>query len=1239
MVSRESDQEAITYVANGLEDLDIARINERLDHVARNWCSSDGAKAGRDSFVATTRLPLIDALSCEAYFMDDDRVRKYFERPFKSFAKNQAFRIKHYLPGATTLLFRTDSALSDWALSNWSGYSSTLTQHDFDFAVRGPLARILNQEVFIFSDLTVIERLWRGIRVIFERLDSNLVTHSLRAMEVDIFKLSLEHLQQDAPGLRHLLQTLTRFLELAPKDFWESMGAISPLTVVESVFNNKQFVRFLRTHQHANDAEVMSDLLDWIRPFIASLETVHQAQACRTLTSYLLDKFQVDELATRAKIACFRFGLKVIKWTSLNCNKEHPTMGQIGRVVAAELLEVISTYIRRILAIPALSANDPCSEQCSSLCFAVVELALTLECKCLRTDQETLRNKKDIDPGTCSYAPAIWDIIVQQLDRRNISLARAALSGINGLTGLEKFETKKDTIQKNYKSDFNVRLGHFTHLVCLMLERINDFDPADLDELFQHSTTATGLVASLFSPDASTYEAGINLMKSISMESARKEAIRHILTPYFETTLDSLSRSLRRIAQTKSFASCPRMLKTCGDVLEILCDSQNGLLRTKQLQGMQEVKALDNFWEHQWVVLTVIYEMTEPWSRDQVAESCVLKEFVRDTMDLSERVFDQYGIFASAIDSATIIKGEDAASNNRETSAAEKLLVPPARTMEVIVKWLRLRETYLASMSVKLTKKVLNRLSENGMRLAKEPSDFVELVVRGGNQGRTNLSPQEKAELARALEANLGRSIEPAANEQGRSATPESRAQRQQASSKLNKKAKDGTIDLDSWRSKSKLPPQVVEIPDDDEFGISDILDADILSMSRSVEMMKNSSIGKTSQQDEARKKKAQFMPNHKALEDKRSEEQRLAEGKLFSEKRRKEMEAKKKRDAEQVAMIRKKIPAKGLESDSKLGSLGIQGKDHAPKGSGVMVSSGSESESEDEVDQALFGSTSKASKISDAVQHYQSSRLKQVKEQGPVKKTRQVRSAKDMRARLAPDLTSLHKTILGWEYFHNGDFPPGSDRDNYSLVSNTFRTPNDYQNVFEPLLVLEAWQGFLKTKEEGTYKSFDIRVANRLTVDSFVEVSTTISISEGKELGISEADVILMSKSQSPAVDAQQPHCLARVFKINRRKGTMDISYRVNVGNGLLASMVPNAILYGVKIMSLTPLEREYGALLGLKYFDLCDEVIKARPSPLLEYSEKQLGTLESKYKVNSAQAKAIKSAIDNDAFTLIQG
>lgn len=257
----------------------------------------------------------------------------------------------------------------------------------------------------------------------------------------------------------------------------------------------------------------------------------------------------------------------------------------------------------------------------------------------------------------------------------------------------------------------------------------------------------------------------------------------------------------------------------------------------------------------------------------------------------------------------------------------------------------------------------------------------------------------------------------------------------------------------------------------------------------------------------------------------------------------------------------------------------------------------------------------------------------------GPVKKQRQVRSAKDMRARLAPDLSPLHKSILGWDYFHEGDFPPNSRSENYQLVKDTFNTPQDYKNAFQPLLLLEAWVGFVKAREESTFKPFEIKIVSRSSVDAFQEFSSTMTQKDNKEISIMEGDIILLSKDSSPATAPQAAHCLARVFRIKRQKANLEVSYRVVPGNGLQSHLNPGGTIWGAKIQSITPLEREYGALSALQYYDLCDEIIKAAPSPLLPYTDKKLQPLIDTYTVNKAQAKAVQSAIDNDAFTLIQG
>lgn len=1238
-------------VVRGLEKIidarDIERIKRGLDNAARVLRATEPSRRSKAVLHDSSQLVLFEALNNKAFLGDRDLVRDHFQEPFSLIQTNSRLKTLRYVPAATIFLFDRDDERRDWATQTWSRFKIPPTKEDFQFAIRGPLYSNMQLVCEFVDDLSSLERVWQGIGFIVSTLTNDLVTHSLRAMEIDLFKLALEHLKYDTPGFRHLVETIQKLLELAPKDFWDAMGAISPTTFVEQIFNNKQYERFIEQAQDgdADQESALRDMLSWIKPFMASLETVHQARACRSITFQLMNRLQTSRFPNVARVESYRIGLATLLWTLSNCNKEGVTLTPIGRVAAAETLEVASEYVDRILQISSETPGDEYRESCAEICLRIAKTALALECKSLRTDQETLKQKRGLPATYSSYSPAIWDAVVRNLSRGNLAVAKAALIAITDLTGLEKFKVGVDEDYIDEKNGYNMKFGRLTHLVCQILERINDFSPSDLDKLFRHPDTATALVASLFSPDASLYEAGVNLIKSISSEYGRKEAIGHLLKTFFETTLNAFSWSLRRIARSRTFASCPRMLKTSSDVLDILCDSQDGLLRTRQLTGLAEVKAIESFWEHQWEGLRVIYEMTEDWGKAKVADSNTLKEFCRDTMQFSERFFDQYSIFANAIESAI---GENEVGRQESHQIGKKLLKHPATIMETMVKWLRLRDLFLVEISVKLTKKVLNRLSELSMVVSEVPSRFLEAVINNGPQGRTHLTPQEKAELSRALEANIGRNIAPPTLDAGSEAASDRSRER---SIGFKPKSKTATIDLESWRSKAKSSGQVVEVSDEDEFGNDDVLDQEMLSVSRSVEMMKKAkeqraSTPSTKQPQKKDHRSTSTINSVLAKAASKSAQtgiQTESERALFREKREKEREAKKKRDADALAMVKRKAIGAGgqvLGEGSGISGIGVKGKDHAPKGPSMMVSSGSETESGDELDEDLFGSNAKPTnaKVSDAVREYQANKSIQAKK-GPVKKTRQIRSAKDMRARLAPDLTTLHKTLLSWDFFHTGDFPPSSEKHDYSLVTNTFRTPNDYQNTFEPLLILEAWQGFLKSKEEGNFKTFEIKVANRMTVDAFLEVSSTMSMAEGKDLGVGEADIVLISRGQSPTNDSQVPHCLARIHKISRKKGTMEVSFRVNVGNSLGPFMVPNAVLYCVKISSVTPLEREYGALCALRYFDLCDEITKAKPSPVLSYSEKQLSLLVSNYCINIAQAKAVRSAVDNDAFTLIQG
>ena len=70
-----------------------------------------------------------------------------------------------------------------------------------------------------------------------------------------------------------------------------------------------------------------------------------------------------------------------------------------------------------------------------------------------------------------------------------------------------------------------------------------------------------------------------------------------------------------------------------------------------------------------------------------------------------------------------------------------------------------------------------------------------------------------------------------------------------------------------------------------------------------------------------------------------------------------------------------------------------------------------------------------------------------------------------------------------------------------------------------------------------------------------------------------------------------------------------------------------------------MTTAQREFAALSSLEYYDLCSEVLEAKPSPIHKYGDEKISQVTAKYSLNKGQAQAILSANDNDGFTLIQG
>ncbi|RAR08384.1 trna-splicing endonuclease [Stemphylium lycopersici] len=1174
------DEENIGPFLEVVDSQCLGRINKGLDEANEILSKAEPKTRSVRLLPNECTYGFFEALSCDALIRNEGLLQEHFDAPFDMVQTKKRLKVQTYLPAMTRFLFTKVDRRQKWATESWSTFKRNMLKSEWDWAVRDYVTSAMMKIQMYNLDLSMVPLFWAGARLIVAKMDRELITESLRGLDGGFYRLMLDHLSLKSEGFLDLIATMKQLLEKSPVDYWDGMNAVTPsiATVVEQVFNSPVFSQLLMAtaddnEQHMNNLRAA---FGWIPPFLDSIKLANLGPAVRPFAQALLGRFQSDRYPQRSRDYCYKEGLKVLDYAFRKMGEGKTIDKFVGQPTVNSMLDVLSQFIQALVINLKHFKTSKEKQEVMQLALSVIEHAFKLEAQSLIIERQLISAKQPSPTETPPSSP-IWKTVLRAIGPDSLELATHLLIAGRGLIGLEPLQMKSgvDKVPATVRH-FNDRFRLLSQSITDVVEKMSEFEPALLQALFGQQPAASAIVSLMFSSTEDTRNSAIELLKVISGEEERRGALQHILRAHYKHVVRGISDSVRQVRLKKAFAPAPSMIRTCNDIIDIICNTQDGILRGRDYDA-GDAAATMNLWENLWDSLTMIFATTEAWSNLGFYDKHMMMDFCRDTMQFADVLFDQCSIFATALKPPS----SDEEENTSKTDLLKELLSRPANAMEGLARWLRLRDEFLSSKSVTLISKLLVRLHRVSIEIDADALSYMERVLSG--DVRAKLSSTQQAELQQALEEHLGRPL----------VKEEEPVQPKQAS-------------ISKW-----MAPGTSSSPVDAKAKLLASMTSGSSKFQERREQMKASE-AKAAQQ--------------KALNDKKNATQ--------DEFKRKRQLDKEKREREKAAAIAKAKAARGItaEAGSGLEGLGVLGKDHAAKGEGLMHSSDESSEEEGDIDEDLFGIKKDRLKAGP-----KTNIVNEVKIQMPTKKKRAQRSAKDMRARLAPDLSSLHRTILGWNYFHEGDFPPKSRPEMYSKVLNTFRTPVDYQNTFEPLLTLEAWQGFVKAREENQAKPYEIKITSRAAVDMFQEIGSTMTHAENKEVFISEGDIILFSQSKSPS--ANEPTCLARVFRTRRKQQHIEVSYRVVPGNPLNSALQPNNTLIGTKLQSITPLEREYGALKGLHYYDLCDEICQAKPSPLLTYKDNQIQPLISNYNVNTAQAKAIKSAIDNDAFTLIQG
>lgn len=1216
----------VTQIEHLLDRLDVRRIDGSLKW-AKQFIEAIEAtgtvfkKSQLGERIAEVHLSVYEALCCIPYMADPNQ-RTTFQYVFMRLQGKSYLKLstKVPLPGMAFFLF--DQKNDDrrfWAQQNWKNIdTSSMSDEQFEWAVEGALVsaiddiskRDLSQpssEMYLH-----IERFWQAFEEIARAMTPGLISNRLEDLELrpgspGYFDLLFRHLQfcNSEGVLVVCIKIIVSLLNKSPKAVWHFFKDARPNVLADLIFSSPVYKPLLQQALDScwagDDTSAPPDPFptSWVRPWIQSIGRDLRYDACEVFSHTVFESYARDQsIGEAGRAACIRAGFDALLGTMDAFLESDTKLG--SHIYANSVLNLVMRYknlMAEQMSPPTSGGEGWRTLNLGETAQDVMKKAMMLDIKLFSEEYHAVNDGQKLQSAVERNSGAFWSFVVDMFDasRDQVAFSEGILRSLSSLVTIEQIrppKAKKDL--DDASRSFNKALNECEDVLARVLGRISELDITDLQSLFSDRIAFQVLIGLSVHGETDLAEAAAEVLKNWTGELSRSGAIEQMAQLHTEQTLASLVWCMDRVLKSPFPWGPIRPLQNMSrDVLRGLADPSLGVLRTKTLEPKLAALTL-RWWIEQWRFVSTSCVKIERWSA--FIQNAVMTEFCREIMELGEAIIAEDGLFASATSATS--PGQD------EKSMMLKILEPAKENFRGMENMIRLKDLWLVDVTVRVLCKILTRLREIGLEInAHSRKLIIDACVPTSTPGKylrsTNLSDQQRAELLQALGHNddevqiiqIGKagSSRDAVHDGGKAAKKQSR---------LDAWSKSGSSSRTSTPSRTNRE--------------------DVLELSRSLDnpllkQLKN----------HAAKPKA---PKIKTLDSK------TMSSLSIKESRQREKAEKQRRDAEAIQR------AKQLRGDMGFLGPGLLGKEHGK--SDIMVnSSDEESESEPESDsdnQLAVLSTGDGKKLAD--ERKRRDLALREKMRGPVKKTRQQRSVKEMRARLVPPMERLHNAILSWDIFHDGENPPNGP--SASEVATRYSDPRSYQDTFFPLLTSEAWRSFVTSKDESTNKSFGMKIASRATVDSFLEVTFTMPIAPNKERVVSEGDILLVSESESPLANPSARHCLARVHRITYKKGSLEITYRVSSQkNQMTPILTPGHDVYGVKITNMTTIEREYAALESLQYYDLMDEVLKAEPSPILRYGDEKIDKWMNNWTLNRGQATAVLGAQDNDGFTLIQG
>jgi len=593
-------------------------------------------------------------------------------------------------------------------------------------------------------------------------------------------------------------------------------------------------------------------------------------------------------------------------------------------------------------------------------------------------------------------------------------------------------------------------------------------------DLLKAPGTIRDIMALMFSPVEDNQMAAQALVGQAFDVDVRQDCFRALLEnlPHasFGGISDVLDQFTRYAALVPEACSLSKSVVRCmTDVIEVLCSSENGLLRRssylkKGTAGHSTAEDLPKWWKLMARSISIIFRRTPGWSL--FFGTVEMVEWMRDALIFGRDMLAQWRV----IESAALVASPEAATlkPGRMSRLGRRMVEDLKEVLVELGRWLRLTDEELLYQSFALLETLLGCFKDTGIPPPEEAiKKFTKTIndakVKDPNRPQTRLDASRIQRLENALAAF--------------------------------KDDDDDEVEIVSGPVKVKK-----EKVDSDV----EILDGPPPQKTVSQKLMEASkAAGKAKVDGQKLNLNLGFTTASATIKD-----QRIS--KFFAKESSKDRikEREREREKKDIVLSRPALP------DRKLSILPQKPQAPPPQSS----SDESSDESAEETGFAALGDLRKPSPKKKPI----------VIEKKPVERrgiqlmdlpggSTAIRNRLNRRdelrrtqMRLKPDISGFHRVLLSWNYDYEGQEPPSTEqRPRYVHVVDRFLDFDQYGKTFQPLLMMECWAQIVKSKDEPA-DSYSCTVSNRQYVDDWIDVDLGI-IDQPKEWTLAETDVVLL--------------------------------------------------------------------------------------------------------------------------------